>query len=196
LAAEDLPAVTPDFERVALPLLFCPSLPLLERARQLLVDECAVDHARRLIKKWHSRLPVTQPGPWRFAFHAHYDGVSYAVALLNNPSARTLPGHWLELRRMAVAADAPHCTASYFLNAMAKVLKKKEPQAEKIISYQDEAVHKGTIYKAAGWHRAARQVPRVRDRSKPRPSGRMYRWNINGAAADSAGKVRWEYTFQ
>ena len=49
-----------------------------------------------------------------------HDGVTYAVALWHNPSARTLPGHWLELRRMACAPDAPHCTASRFLAEMTK----------------------------------------------------------------------------
>ena len=182
-----------DTERMCEPLLcfgITPKLP--GKASQLCLVVCSVEHARGLVKKWHSRLPVTQPSPWRFAFAAQYDGLTYAVALWNNPSARTLPSHWLELRRMAVSSDAPHCTASWFLGAMLRFFRTHEMSAEKLISYQDCDVHRGTIYKAAGWHVAYVSKPRVRDRSTKRPSGRMYRWNINSDAPDAAGKARWE----
>jgi hypothetical protein len=178
--------------RLALPLLDQPVGLSLTRATQLIVGPCDVEHARALIKEWHSRLPVTQPGPWQFAFHAHFDAVTYAVALWNNPSARMLPSHWLELRRMAVAPDAPHCTASRFLGEMKRYFRVNHPERERLLSYQDIEVHSGTIYRAAGWVATSTSAYRVRDRSKPRPSGRMYRWNVNGAASDGAGKVRWE----
>lgn len=185
--------VIADLERMREPLLFFgthPEAPL--KASHLSLVVCSIDHARILIRKWHSRLPITQPSPWRFAFAAEYQGVTYAVALWNNPSARTLPGHWLELRRMAVSNDAPHCAASWFLGAMLRFFRTNQKSAEKLISYQDCDVHQGTIYKAAGWRVAYVSKPRVRDRSTKRPSGRMYRWNINSAAPDAAGKARWE----
>lgn len=182
-----------DMERMREPLLYVGIIPKTPRkASHLSLVTCSVDHARCLVKKWHSRLPITQPAPWRFAFAAQYDGVTYAVALWNNPSARTLPSHWLELRRMAVSSDAPHCTASWFLGAMLKFFRANELSAEKLISYQDCDVHLGTCYKAAGWRVAYVFKPRVRDRSTKRPSGRMYRWNINSAAPDAAAKARWE----
>ena len=182
-----------DTDRMCEPLLCFGNTPEPPRkASRLSLVVCSVDHARCLVKKWHSRLPVTQPSPWRFAFAAQYDGMTYAVALWNNPSARTLPSHWLELRRMAVSNDAPHCTASWFLGAMLKFFRAHELSAEKLISYQDCDVHRGTIYKAAGWRVAYISKPRVRDRSTKRPSGRMYRWNINSDAPDAAAKARWE----
>lgn len=117
------------------------------------------------------------------AFCAHHGGYIYAVALWHNPSARMLPAHWLELRRMAVAADAPHCTASWFLGRMTRYFAVTCPERERLISYQDTAVHKGTIYLAAGWQRAYVAKPRLRDRSKARICTRRdYRSNQIGRA--------------
>lgn len=104
-----------------------------------------------------------------------------------------LPAHWLELRRMAVSGDAPHCTASWFLGQMRKWFLHNVPERERLISYQDTGVHTGTIYKAAGWEPAHHAKPRSRDRSKPRVGTRRdYRSNLNGSEPDGAGKIRWE----
>lgn len=185
-------ATAVDLDRLGAPLTepsngLCPT-----KASQLVVSSCDVRHARILNERWHSRLPQTQPDPWQYAFRAAYDGVTYGVALWHNPSARTLPAHWLELRRLAVADDAPHCTASRMLGEMTKFFKAHCPERERLISYQDAAVHSGTIYKAAGWEIGNVAKARVRDRSKPRPGGRMYRWNQNGAEPDASSKIRWE----
>jgi hypothetical protein len=162
------------------------------KATGLDVEVIDVQLARNLIGAWHSRLPTTQRGPWKIAYAATYQGTAFAVALWHNPSARMLPGNWLELRRMAVAPDAPHCTASRMLALMVKDLAVRFPDAKRAISYQDEDVHLGTIYKAAGWTAAHRTARRQRDRSTNRPSGRLYRTSINGAASDSSPKTRWE----
>lgn len=79
------------------------------------------------------------------------------------------------------------------LGEMAKWIKSNLPSVPKLISYQDEAVHTGTIYKAAGWTPEYRAKARVRDRSKPRAgtNGRMYRTNSNGIQVDSSPKTRW-----
>lgn len=127
------------------------------------------------------------------AFSAEYDGIIYAVALWHNPSARCLPHDWLELRRMAVSPDAPHCTASWFLQAMARRIHTDYPACPRLISYQDMHVHTGTIYKAAGWVVGYISKARIRDRSKPRVgTERMYRSNLNGSEPDAAPKARWE----
>ena len=116
-----------------------------------------------------------------------------AVALWNNPSARNLPRDWLELRRMAVSGSAPHCTASWFLGAMSRWIRRYMAGVARLISYQDTSVHKGTIYKAAGWNRGAVAKARLRDRSKARAgTHRAYRSNGNGVGVDGAEKVRWE----
>jgi hypothetical protein len=153
---------------------------------------CSVDLAVDLCRRWHSRLPRTQSGPWQFAFAAEHDGRVFAVALWNTPSGRCLPQHWLELRRMACAPDAPKNTASRFLSWMVKFFKKNHRDREKCISYQDTAVHTGTIYRAAGWVAEHTSTPRVRDRSGNRAgTNRMYRWNINGVSVDASPKIRW-----
>jgi hypothetical protein len=164
-----------------------------QSVRELVCDRCEVETARRLNAAWHSRLPHTQRGPWQYAFAAHKNGQVYAVALWHNPSARGLPAHWLELRRLAVAPDAPHCAASWFLSRMARWFRANVPERERMISYQDCDVHTGTIYKAAGWEIGAVSKARVRDRSKPRHGTRRdYRSNSNGAAPDASPKNRWE----
>lgn len=162
------------------------------KATELELLTCPIEQARLLNKRWHSRLPETQKSPWQHAFAMVCDHVIYAVALLHNPSARTLPDNWVELRRMAVAPDAPHCTASRFLSQLVKWFRENDPERERMISYQDCAVHTGTIYRAAGWTVGRKQRARKRDRSKPRPSGRLYRTRQNGMDVDVSAKIRWE----
>jgi len=144
------------------------------------------------VRRWHSRLPNCQASPWQFAFRAHFQGETLAVALWNNPSARCLPHHWLELRRMACSPAAPKNTPSRFLGWMVRHFRKVCPEREKCISYQDLEVHTGTIYKASGWAVEYVSKARTRDRSKPRVgTSRAYRSNLNGVKIDSAPKARW-----
>lgn len=186
-----------DDARVAYPLFQTgcggsnPASPL--QVSDLRFEPCSRKHAVALVRKWHSRLPNVQAGPWQYAFHARCGDVTYAVALWNTPSGRCLPQHWLELRRLACPPDVPKNTCSAFLSWMIRWFRKNCPERERCISYQDTAVHAGTIYKAAGWTAAFESKPRVRDRTKPRiHTKRMYRSNINGIDADSASKIRWE----
>lgn len=163
------------------------------QVRDLIFEVCPKKHAVSLIRKWHSRLPNCQRGPWQYAFHARQGDVTYAVALWNTPSGRCLPQHWLELRRMACSDDAPLNTCSAFLSWMVRYFRKHCPEREMVISYQDTAVHSGTIYKAAGWTAAYVSKFRVRDRSGNRVgTTRKYRWGINGVSADASPKVRWQ----
>lgn len=163
----------------------------------LTVVPCDPQTARRLIAAWHSRLPETQRGPWMLAFVAHYEWTAFGAALWHNPSARNLPQDWLELRRLAIPEDAPHCTASFMLSKMRKWIEQNRPETTRLISYQDLDVHTGTIYRAAGWTEGAVAKARQRDRSKPRAgTRRAYRSNLNGVAPDAAGKVRWEYALR
>jgi hypothetical protein len=180
-------------DRRVVPLLLPQEVAAPSQASQLSVERCDPQLARRFIAAWHSRLPKTQAGPWIIAFVASYEGTAFGAALWHNPSARTLPKEWLELRRLAVAPDAPHCTASRMLGQMKRWIKTHMPTVERLISYQDIEVHKGTIYKAAGWTPTHLAKARTRDRSKVRVgTSRMYRSNLNGQVPDSAAKMRWE----
>lgn len=125
-------------------------------ALQLQVERLEFERARVLNEMWHSRLPrfgvgFIQNMPFR-SYAALYQNVIYAVGIWSNPCARNLPQDtWLELRRLAIAPDAPRYTASRMLAVMCRMLKREKPHVERFISYQDTEVHTGTIYKAAGW---------------------------------------------
>lgn len=181
------------WERSLAPLEQSEDVQSASSVKELVLTPCAVQIAREMNSRWHSRLPQTQVGPWQFAFAAHKQNLIYAVALWHNPSARGLPAHWIELRRLAIAPDAPHCTASWMLARMRRWFSKNHPERERLISYQDCEVHTGTIYRAAGWEPAHVAKARQRDRSKPRRGTRRdYRSNLNGYAPDGAAKIRWE----
>jgi hypothetical protein len=85
------------------------------------------------------------------------------VAAWSNPVARLLPQQtWLELRRFAIAPDAPRFTASRMLGWMRRDILKRFPGVIRLVSYQDLQAHTGTIYKASGWHHAKNFKPRAR----------------------------------
>jgi hypothetical protein len=107
-----------------------------------------------LNRLWHSRLPVIR----RFNlaggifYAAEFDGLFYAAAVWTKPVARMLPQRiWLELRRLAIAPDAPRNTASRMLGWMVRDIKVRVPEVVQVVSYQDTEVHTGGIYRAAGW---------------------------------------------
>lgn len=162
-------------------------------AKDLLIEKCEVSHAVALIKQWHSRLPECTSIAM-IAFRAHFKNETVAVAVWSNCSARLLPQDWMELRRMACSPQAPKNTASRMLSIMTRLLVKYFPLCSKAISYQDVEVHKGTIYKAAGWTQGAFYKGTNRDRSKIEGSGKhfLYRTGINGQAPDHSPKIRWE----
>jgi hypothetical protein len=128
-----------------------PTSPLLMR-----VERIHWRTAKELNRLWHSRLPRFGTGAveatcW-LSFAAEYQQRAFAVAIWSHPCARNLPQHtWLELRRLAVAPDAPRHTCSWMLGVMVRLIRKQRPEIENLVSYQDLDSHKGTIYAAAGW---------------------------------------------
>jgi len=122
-------------------------------ALQLQVNRMEAKKAAVLNSIWHSRMPEIANWFQCFAYGAEYSGLFYAVALWGPPIARMLNGRgWLELRRMAIASDAPKFTASRMISIMVRDIKRNRLDICRLISYQDTAVHTGTIYKAAGWY--------------------------------------------
>lgn len=154
---------------------------------------CHMNKARavELNAAWHSVLPYIPAFHVQIAYGAEYGGKYYAVALWGRPVARTICGKgWLELRRMAIAKDAPKNTASRMLGIMARDIRKIRPDICKLISYQDTARHKGTIYKAAGWSPVDRS-------SSPINWGGAAQTNkpptrLRKPIIASAPKIRWE----
>jgi hypothetical protein len=68
------------------------------------------------------------------------------------------------------------------LSVMRKLIYREHPEITKLISYQDTDVHRGTIYKAAGWKigRTTTKAPN---------------WDTRPGRIVVAGgiKIRWEY---
>lgn len=165
-------------------------------ALQLQIEEIDRYVARDLNAAWHSRLPIYNTGfclNSLVSYGAYFGGKIYAVAIWTNPVAAALPQReWLELRRMAIAPDAPKNTGSRMLSVMARLIRKKFPHVVRLVSYQDEEVHAGTIYKAAGWVVGGRHnggswnrpnaINKSNGRARTRPD----------ANAATGPKVRWE----
>jgi hypothetical protein len=125
-------------------------------ALQLRIDGTDFRTAKALNRKWHSRLPrIGDPESIMRAslcYGAEFDGLWYAIAIWSHPVNRSLPQtEWLELRRLAIAPDAPKNTASRMIAVMTRLIRKARPEVSRLISYQDMEVHTGGIYKAAGW---------------------------------------------
>ncbi len=158
-------------------------------ALQLWVSPVSFPEAQSLNRRWHSRLPEIGDPPSMMnasrCFAAVFEGAAYAAAIWTHPVARLLPQTtWLELRRLAIAPDAPRNTASRFLSVMTRLLRRERPWLVRLISYQDTESHTGAIYRAAGWTPAEQ-----RGRSNTQ-------WNMPGRrrppSRSAARKVRWE----
>jgi hypothetical protein len=152
---------------------------------------CSIDTAIWLNETWHSVFPrvdksnITRDGRVE-CFAAEYANRYYATAIWTRPIAanRMTDGDRLiELRRMAIATNAPKNTATRFLGWMTRSIRKSQPDVIRFVSYQDTAHHLGTIYKAAGWHSVS--VSNNSDWTTHR-RGRA-------AAQSNAQKVRWEF---
>jgi hypothetical protein len=126
----------------------------LTSALSLHFESIDLDTALTLNRCWHSHLPWLdrRVAAW-LCYAARYDGLFLAVAVWSRPVARLLPqdGSCLELRRFAIAPDAPKNTASRMLGWMVRDVVLRRPAVTRVVSYQDCAVHRGTIYKASGW---------------------------------------------
>lgn len=142
---------------------------------------------RQLNRQWHSALPrIGAINTMKVCYGASYEGEIYAVAAWSNPVARSLCQYSvLELRRFAIAPDAPPNTASRMLGWMARDLRRRYPDAAKLISYQDCEIHAGTIYAAAGWQPVRLKAGGGEWKNHPR-------WNRT--AIRRKHKVRWERT--
>ena len=159
---------------------------------QLTFEVIRAQTACRLNAQWHSRFPEID---WSnvvrnqryICYGANFEGVYYATALWSTPIAanRFKDGALLlELRRMAIAQEAPRNTASRMLSWMRKDISKRFPEIIRLISYQDTEVHSGTIYKASGWKLVKTMNKEVE-------------WDKEGrkrnAVQSQAPKVRWEF---
>lgn len=158
-------------------------------ALSLLISKCNTKNACHLNKLWHSRLPYIHwsnvvRNTHSICFVAESANKYFAVAIWSSPVAqnRMRDGKKiLELRRFAIAPDAPKNTASRMLSIMRKMICIAFPDIVKLISYQDTQVHKGTIYAAAGWlpvliGKPADWTTSKRTRNKSQTLAQKIRW--------------------
>lgn len=122
-------------------------------------------------------------GLWA-CYSASFGDIAYAAAVWTSPVARMLDdGRTLELRRYAIAPDAPKNTGSRLLRVMRLLIKRELPAVKRLVSYQDESVHDGTIYAAAGWSKAGFRRGgewscKSRSRNPTQASGNKIRWEV------------------
>lgn len=159
---------------------------------QLEISRVDTEKARNLNQLWHSRLPSTPAAGGYVSYAAIYKNRYYAVALWSTPIAREFNGKgYFELRRMAIAPDAPKNTASRMLSMIRKLIRSEFKNIVKLISYQDTAVHSGTIYKASGWTAAY-----YRDRGRERGWESRHDGSVTVTKTEEGNnspKIRWEY---
>jgi hypothetical protein len=160
-------------------------------AKELNLREIGLNHAMEFNQIWHSRLPVTSHSNMvrnahKVFYGAEFEGNCYASAMWTDPVAANRMSKdyvWLELRRLAVAPDAPKFTATWMIGKMIKNIRTRFPDVTMLVSYQDTEVHKGTIYKASNW--TLDSVSKFKD------------WNTETRKRNSiqstADKIRWIY---
>ena len=151
---------------------------------QFLFGRISLDVAKALNNALHSRLPLYRQSQCVISYGAEHGGKWYAAAIWSNPSSAMIDKSWLELKRMAIADDAPANTATRMIGWMVRDIAKRFPSCPRLISYQDPQVHSGTIYKAAGWVCTG-----------SRPSGGFSSTTRRSRPDDQApgDKIRWEH---
>lgn len=153
--------------------------------------EVGVDFAMKYNELWHSRLPITSHSNMirnthKIFYGAEYQDHCFAIAMWTTPVANNRMAKdqvWLELRRLAIAPDAPKFSATWMLSKMIKDIRKKYPEITKLVSYQDTEVHSGTIYSAGNW---------IKD-----SVSKFQEWSTNSRKRNhlqsKADKIRWVY---
>lgn len=75
----------------------------------------------------------------------------FGVIVLASPTARRIPGRWLELARWCITSDEPNAGSRQWARLI-KALRKLHPNFTTIVSYSDPSVgHTGALYRACNW---------------------------------------------
>lgn len=159
--------------------------------RKINLREIGVKDAMEFNLRWHSTLPITShanmiKNAHKVFFGAEYKSHCFASAMWTDPVAGNRMSKdqvWLELRRLAIAPDAPKFTATWMIGQMVKDIKKRFTDVTTLVSYQDADAHTGTIYKAANWHCDA--VSKFQDWSTETRQ--------RNAVQSTSTKIRWVY---
>lgn len=159
--------------------------------KKMTLREVGVNFVMEYNELWHSRLPTTNKdnlirNAHKVFYGAEFQDHCFATAIWTDPVAGNRMNKdfiWLELRRLAVAPDAPKFTATWMIAKMIKDIKKRFPDITRLVSYQDTEVHTGTIYAASNW--------------KKDSISKFQEWTTKkrqrNALQSKADKVRWIY---
>lgn len=90
----------------------------------------------------------------------------FGVIVVAKPTARRLPGHWLELVRWCITSEQPNAGSRQWARFV-RALREQRPDVTTIVSYSDPSVgHTGALYRACNWWLAP-----TWHRLRPPPSG-------------------------
>lgn len=165
---------------------------MIDDIKDIKIDVCRAQTASWLNEIWHSRLPKIH---WSnivrnthyVCYQFNYKQAIIGVGIWSSPVAqnRMKDGKTvLELRRLALSDVCPKNSATYVISRMIKDIKTRFPDIKRLISYQDVAVHVGTIYKASNW-KISGQVEFQDWQTSSRKRNKIQ---------SDANKIRWEYT--
>ena len=149
------------------------------------VDLISRKAAREGVREWHSHHKP-HVGE-RYALGGFDGDALVAVVVVSRPVAPALAeAGCLEVTRLAVGPDAPHCAASRLLGAAWKIA--KVIGCRRMVSYTRED-EEGTCYRAAGW------VPTAVTKGREHTTGnRATRWlpGLYEPSTEIVDRVRWE----
>jgi len=155
--------------------------------KQMFVERIDQKRGVALNKLWHRTQPIITNYWYCRCYGAIFNGIIYAVMLWSIPVARRLNNKgYYELRRFAIAPEAPRNTASWMMAQMIPIILKEKPNVTTLISYQDTSLHHGTIYKASGW------VPVEQAVGDGVGWGRGWKSRERVGSIAKGDKIRWE----
>lgn len=75
----------------------------------------------------------------------------YGVIIVSAPTARLIPGHWLELARWCITSSVKNAGSRQWA-AFYRALRRARPDVTTVVSYSDPSVgHTGALYRACNW---------------------------------------------
>jgi len=107
---------------------------------------------RSFVARFHSTLP-SSPAVWVTAFVLE-DLASnvWGVGIWSHPTARLEDQRFtFELSRYALGPGLPPNAASWALARMRAFIRRFYPHVTRLITYSDDTVHSGSIYRADNW---------------------------------------------
>ena len=118
------------------------------------IESIELNKAKLFCQKYHY-LGKSFPIAPKKNYGLFYNDILVGVSVFSNTGSikagNIIGENVLELSRFALCNFLPKNTASYFLSRVILQIKKDIPNLDGLISYSDNSIHVGTIYKATNW---------------------------------------------